>query len=415
MPPSYRRRRASAALLLSAASILAACGGDTSAAESEEEAPEVILSSDDLVQARLGGVSTGVILTGSLEPSERVTVTAQVAGTAEGVRVDRGTRVSRGQLLATIQAAGVQSSAAGARANVEAARANAEVARRQRDASRALYEQGAISELEYRRTEAALEAANAQVAAAQAQSAGASEQAGRTRITSPIAGAVAARTVEPGEAVSVGDPLFEVVDSRTLELSGRIPVELAQKVRVGQAVSFTLDAYPGRTFQGTVARIDPVADAQTRQVGIYVQLPNSDGEVIAGQFARGQVIGEQLTDVLVIPVNAVRGAGEEASVLVVEDGVVVRRPVELGARDDQQGVVVITDGLQPGDQVIATPGATIAEGSRVTIQQPRGGVERDTGGRASTPVGAGADGVAGDADDANQADASRDTSAGGAR
>lgn len=387
MPPSSGRVRASAALLFTATVLMSACGGDSSAAESEEKTQTIVLSTSDLVQARLGDVSSGVLLTGSLQPSQRVPVTAQVAGTAQEVRVDRGTRVSQGQLLTTIQAEGVRSQAAGAEASVTAARANAEVARRQRDASRALYEQGAISELEYRRMEAALEAANAQVAVAEAQAAGATEQAGRTRVVAPIAGVVSDRSVEPGQAVSVGDPLFEVVDSRMLELSGRIPVGLAQRVSVGQDVTFTLDAYPGRTFEGRVARMDPVADAQTRQVGIHVQLPNRNGEVIAGQFARGQVVGERQEDVVIIPATAIRGAGETASVLVVEEGRVVRRPVELGARDDAQGVVVITSGLQPGDQVIATPGATVAEGTRVTVQQPRGGIERDTGGRGSTPVG----------------------------
>ncbi|HLV24802.1 MAG TPA: efflux RND transporter periplasmic adaptor subunit [Gemmatimonadales bacterium] len=387
MHSTSRRLAANVLVYIGALSVLAACGGDTSATESESDAATVLLSTDDLVQARLASVSSGVVVTGSLEPAERVSVVAQVAGTAGAVNVDRGSRVSAGQVLTTIEAAGVRSQAAGAAANVEAARANAEVALRQRDASRALHQQGAISELEFRRAEAALQAANAQVALAEAQAAGASEQAVRTRVTSPIAGVVSDRNLERGEAVSVGDMLFEVVDSRTLELSGRIPVELAQRVSVNQPVTFTLDAYPGRTFEGRVARKDPVADAQTRQVGIYVQLPNRNSEVIAGQFARGQVVGDRQEDVVVVPIPAVRGAGADASVFIVENGVVVRRPVELGTRDDVNGVVVVTSGVQPGDQILATPGAAIPEGTRVSLQQPRGGVERDTGGRPSTTVG----------------------------
>lgn len=381
------RRAASTLATILAISLLAACGGDTSADSEDADANTLLLSTDDIVEARLGSVASGVVLTGSLEPAERVSVAAQVAGTAGSVNVDRGSRVSAGQVLTTIEAAGVRSQAAGAAANVEAAKANAEVALRQRDASRALFQQGAISELEFRRAEAALQAANAQVALAEAQSAGASEQAVRTRVTAPIAGVISDRNVEPGEAVSVGDILFEVVDSRTLELSGRIPVELAQVVSVGQPVSFSIDAYPGRTFEGRVARKDPVADAQTRQVGVYVQLPNRDGNVIAGQFARGQVVGDTQEDVVVIPTTAVRGAGEAAAVLIVENGLVVRRPVQLGTRDDVQGVVVITSGVQPGDQVLATPGGTVPEGSRVTVQEPRGGIERDTGGRPASTVG----------------------------
>src|SRR5690606_23088677 len=205
--------------------------------------PGAILSTTDIVSVRVGDVSTGVMLTGSLQPAETVTITAQVNGTVGPINADRGTRVARGHLLTTIEAEGVRSQATGAQASVEAARANAEVARRQSEASRALFEQGAISELEYQRAAAAYEAANAQVAVAVAQAAGASEQAGRTRITAPFAGVVSSRSVEPGEAVNSGDPMFQVVNSSTLELSGRIPVDLAQQVRVGQAVTFRLDAY----------------------------------------------------------------------------------------------------------------------------------------------------------------------------
>lgn len=382
-----RSSRAVALLASVAVLSLAACGGNSSAAEAEAAENVVLLASTDLAEVRRGEVASGVLLTGSLEPAERVAVLAQVAGTAGQIRADRGDRVTRGQLLTTIEAEGVRSQAAGAQANVEAARANVEVARRQRDASRALFEQGAISELEFQRTEAALEAARAQLAAAEAQAAGAGEQAGRTNIRAPITGVVSDRQVEAGQAVSIGDRLFEVVDPRQLELSGRIPVELAQRVRVGQPVTFTLDAYPGRSFQGRVNRIDPVADAQTRQVGIYVRLPNPNGELIAGQFARGRVVGERLEDVLVVPEGAIRGTGDQRTVLVVADGRVVRRPVTLGPRDEAQGVVVVRDGLQEGEQVIATPGTTIVEGAQVRVADPRGGIERDTAGRASTPVG----------------------------
>lgn len=385
-PHSPPRTSTVATLLLLPAILLAACGGGANGSGSDQEEPGAVLSTTDITTVRRGNVSTGVMLTGSLQPKERVTLTAQVNGTVGPINADRGTRVARGHLLTTILAAGVRGQAAGAEASVGAARANAEVARRQADASRALFEQGAISELEYQRAAAAYEAANAQVEVAVAQSAGASEQAGRTRITAPFTGVVSSRSVEAGEAVSPGDPLFQVVNSSTLELSGSIPVDLAQQVRVGQEVTFRLDAYPGRTFEGRVDRVDPVADAQTRQVGLYVTLPNRNGEIIAGQFARGQVVGDQVTDVLVIPAGALRGSSSEPAVLVVENSRIARRAVTLGVRDDVEGVVVVTSGLNEGDQVLATPGAAITEGTLVRVDRPRTGVEQDTTGRQTTPV-----------------------------
>src|SRR5690606_23975999 len=115
-----------------------------------------------------------------------------------------------------------------------------------------------------------LEAAQAQLASAQAQATGATEQARRTTVTAPFAGEVSKRTVNLGEAVNPGGTMFTVVNSSILELAGQVPVDQAAQVREGMPVVFTLDAYPGREFSGTVARVSPVADPGTRQVGVVM-------------------------------------------------------------------------------------------------------------------------------------------------
>ncbi|HRN52996.1 MAG TPA: efflux RND transporter periplasmic adaptor subunit, partial [Gemmatimonadaceae bacterium] len=140
----------------------------------------------------------------------------------------------------------------GVRASVAAAEANVAVARTRRDASRRLYEAGAISKIDLENSEAAYAAAEAQAAAAR-------ESAGFTAVQSPIAGTVSDRRVESGTAVRVGDAMFTVVSTSELELAGRVPVDEAGAIRVGQDVRFTIDAFAGRTFTGRVARKDPIA------------------------------------------------------------------------------------------------------------------------------------------------------------
>lgn len=382
--PLDRMWRSGLGLLL-AVGATAGCGGET--APEASEAPVVALAPQDVATARTSSLETGVVLSGTLQPSERATVTAQVAGTIGQVNVDRGTSVRRGEVMAVIVAAGVRSEAAGARAGVAAAQANLDVARRQRDASQALYEGGAISELEFRRTEAALNAAEAQLAAARAQAAGAGEQASRATITAPISGIVSARSVEPGEAIRVGDPMFEVVNSSSLELAGQIPVDAAGGVQPGQIVSFSLDAFPGQEFAGSVARVDPVADPQTRQVGVYVRLPNADRRIVGGQFARGRLIGQTFSNVVVVPTSAVMTDGGAASVYVVADGRVTRRTVTPGARDERAGVIVVESGLQVGEQVLIQPTTAIADGTRVTLAGSPGAAGGDT---AAAPAAAAA-------------------------
>jgi RND family efflux transporter MFP subunit len=215
--------------------------------------------------------------------------------------------------------------------------------------------------------QAAYAAAEAQVAAARAQATAAGEAAGFTVVTSPLTGAVSARLVEPGQAVRVGDELMTIVNTSTLELAGRVPVDQAGGIRIGQPVTFSLDAFPGREFRGTVARKDPAADPATRQVGVFVRLPNPAGEITAGQFARGQVSGQRVSGAVTVPVTAVTGTGAESAVYVVKDNKLARRAVTLGARDERAGTVAIATGLQAGERVLARPASNVADGQAVVV------------------------------------------------
>src|SRR5690606_20650253 len=133
--------------------------------------------------------------------------------------------------------------------------------------ARTLYERGAVSQIDMQTAEAGYRAAEGQLAAARAQLAAASESARRASVGSPIAGEVSDRHVNEGEAVNPGDPLVTIVNTTTLELAGQVPVQAAARVNAGQPVRFSVDAYPGQFFDGTVARVEPTADPNTRQVG----------------------------------------------------------------------------------------------------------------------------------------------------
>lgn len=363
---------------LALAASLGACGGSGETPESTTGTPAdsaaagaMVLTAADVTTATVRDVTSGIILTGSLEPATAVKITAQVGGTISSLAVDRGSRVSRGQRLATINAEGVRSQAAGARAAVAAAASNLAVLKTRRDAATRLLAAGAISQVDHDNAEAAYRAAEAQVAAAQAQAAAADEMAGFTAVTSPIDGVVSERPVEQGEPIAVGDPMLTVVNTGLLELAGRVPVDEAAAVRIGQPVTFTLEAFPGRTFRGTVDRKDPTASASDRQVGVYVRLPNARGEVIAGQYARGEVAGRAVRGALTVPATAVQGTGSEAAVFVVAGNRLARRPVKLGARDAASGVVVIAEGLREGDRVLVRPVPGLSDGQPVSLAADR--------------------------------------------
>lgn len=368
----YKRASRSAGLVAAAALALgaAACGGgEGEAAEAGAAAEQdnvTVLGPRDVAPVEMTQLASGVALTGSLEPFRTAEVKAQVPGVVRGLAVDRGSRVGAGQVLARIEAAGIQSQAAGARSGVAAAQAQVSLARRQLESARTLYQAGALSELDFRAAEAQFQAAQAQLAAARSNATGASEQAGRTAVTAPFAGSVSERTVNEGEAVNPGQTVLTVVNSEYLELRGQVPVDQANQVRPGQPAEFSLTAFPGRTFGGTVARVDPVADAATRQVGVTLRLRN-EGQLIAGMFASGRVVTGGDRQVLAVPAAAVRGQGTGQHVLAVVGDSVVRRPVTLGGRDDARGVVAVLSGVQAGERVIVSPG-TVPAGAKVRVQ-----------------------------------------------
>lgn len=357
--------RTSRALAAAALLGLAGCGDDD-AAGADREAEVVVLGAQDLSTATVAEVGGGIVLSGSLNPYRSAEVRAQVPGTVTGIRADAGDRVGEGQVLATIQAAGIRSQAAGAQSGVAAAQANLALARRQLESARMLYEAGAMSEIDFRAAQTQLEAAEAQLAGARAQASTAGEAAERTVVRAPFAGEVSARTVEEGEAVNPGQPLFRVVNTSILELAGQVPVDQAARVSAGQPVEFTLSAYPGRTFSGRVARVEPTADPQTRQVAVYVQLPNQDRRLVGGLFATGRIATAGGSTAVTVPAQAVRTRGTQEYVLVVANGEIARRPVTTGTRDESRGVVAITSGLEGGERVLVALGE-INEGTQVRL------------------------------------------------
>lgn len=417
-----RRPLVALALLLA----LSACGGDGAPEVADAESAPLVLASSDVAEVETGELQTGIQITGTLEPAQQVEVKAQVGGTIGAVRYEEGQAVGRGAVMATVTAEGVRSQAAATRAGVgsaqagvgtaragvtsaqagiasaqaaiEAAQAQLALAREQAESAQFLYDQGAMSRLDNQAAQAQVEAAQAQVASARAaltsargqvtasqgqvaaaegqvasarsQATSAGEQAARTSVRSPLSGFVSARSVELGQAVNPGETLFTVVSTSALELRGEVGVQDVRRIRVGDAVEFRVDGYPGETFRGAVSRIDPVADPATRQVGVYLRMANPSG-LVGGLFATGTIISETIADALLVPESAVRTRqtedGEAATVYVLRGGVIRQQSVGVVQRDAARGVVAVQGEIAAGERVIVAPTTDTVDGARVRL------------------------------------------------
>ena len=144
------------------------------------------------------------------------------------------------------------------------------------------------------------------------------------------------------------------------------------------SIARRVNAAPEQELSGRVARIDPVADPGTRQVGVYVRLANAKHQIIAGQFATGRIVGERIENAIVIPEVAVRGEGDSTFVLVVADGRVAKQPVTVGPSDRSTGQVSIAKGLEGGERIIVTPSLQLAAGTQVVLASDKAAAPGET-------------------------------------
>lgn len=188
---------------------------------------------------------------------------------------------------------------------------------------------------------------------------------------------VASRLISEGEMVndSPATNLFRLVIDRPLKLKANVPERHAGEIRVGQHVDVTVEAWPGETFAGTVARVNPTVDRENRTFEIEVGIPNAERRLRPGSFSKASVLTREQADVPTIPEEAlVRFAGV-VKVFVVRDETARALPVETGARIEVDALGHIQNweeargDFQPGDIVVTSGHSQLAEGTPVRIRE----------------------------------------------
>jgi len=190
-------------------------------------------------------------------------------------------------------------------------------------------------------------------------------------IRSPIDGVVAERKAEPGTQIAVTKPdILRIVALNAIYFDGQLPESQYAEVRVGQAVAVTVDAVPGRTFQGHVNKIYPVASS-ARSFTVRITLTNEGKQLRPQMFARGRITLATHLHAIVVPRDAVLEPQEKEGVrtgyvFVVENDKAHKRDVTLGFSDFSY--VEVTHGLLSGDAVVTVGQAQLADGDSVNIQ-----------------------------------------------
>lgn len=190
-------------------------------------------------------------------------------------------------------------------------------------------------------------------------------------IRCPIAGQVSSRTANTGQVMAVGAAIVRVVSLSTVFFEPTVTERELRRVRVGQPVQVSVNAFPGRTFTGTVTKIYPSASEGSRAFSIRVSIANPQGLLRPRMFAQGRIESERHDAVVLAPdAGIVRSAQSEGRghLFVVKDGVAERKDVQIGLRADDGRRVQVT-GVEAGAQVVVSGMLGLTDGARVTAAE----------------------------------------------
>ena len=323
-----------------------------------------------------GDLRETVDVVGTLAPKFQAEVKSEYSGTVTDVLVTEWVRVTKGTILLRFDAREAEAAAQAARANVLSADVAARRAQREMERTGKLKTAGLATDQVLDDARTAVDAAQAQLAAARAQREMAETRLAKTVIRAPMDGVVASRSVNPGDYIeNMGSPkpMFRIVDNRRLELTATVPSARLAAVKLGQPLSFTTDAVPGRTFEGSIAFVNPAADEESRAVKVVAVVDNRDGALKTGLFVKGVIVTGERKGVLRVPRSALVTwdlVARKAVVFVVEGEKALRREVATGAAAGDD--VEVTAGLSAGQSVVTRGAFNLRDGDRIQVEARKG-------------------------------------------
>lgn len=320
--------------------LLSSCGGNNKKATEEvKEIPKVRIETVDLVP-----VDQLSVFTATVEANSVNNIAPAIPGRIREIRVDVGSRVAKGQLLATMD-------------GTNYSQQQTQLATLKRDYERysELYNVGGISKQQLDQLKAQLDVAETAL----------KNLGENTRLTSPISGVVTARNYDPGDVAS-GLPILTVESINPVKVVINVSEAFYSKISKGMSAQIEIDALDGETFEGKVSLIHPTLNANSRTFPVEIELDNKDFRVRPGMFSRVTMNFGTNNSPLVTDMAVLKQSGSnDRYVFVEKDGKAVYTLVELGVRIGNKYEIV--SGLNKGDKVITDGNTGLINGSEVEV------------------------------------------------
>jgi membrane fusion protein (multidrug efflux system) len=355
-------------VMLAVASTLAACGKSPGEPPKPVAAAEskLLISPEDVLTVQTDTIASGPVITGSVQPERKADVRAEVSAIVLQVLKENGDAVKRGDVLVRLDETAIRDSMTSAEEATRAARQSLDGAERVLERTRTLRTSGMMSTQALEDAEIKRNNAQSDLAAAKTRSVQAQQQLQRTVIRAPFDGVVSERKVSNGDTAQVGKELIKVIDPASMRFEGLVSADKIGEVKVGLPVRFRINGYPGKDFVGKVRRVDPAADAVTRQVAVLVDFAQQTQPRVAGLYAEGRIESDSVA-ALMLPESALIRAGDASFAWRLSGKILTKTPLTIGVRDARTGQWEIRRGLAAGDTVMRNPGSGFKDGQKVEL------------------------------------------------
>ena len=302
---------------------------------------------------------------GTLKAYEEVIVSSEVDGILKSIRVQEGSPVTQGQLIAEIKETDYRLDTERAAVALKQAEASLAYAKQEYERKEALYRKDLVAKQQFDDVLARLVLSQGDVDRAKMGLDLAHEKLAKTSIYAPMAGAVKEKRVTAGEYIRNGTFLVSIIRTEMLKLSFTITEKDVGSLRVGQDVAFTVDAFPGREFRGQLKTIYPSLEEKTRSLQLEAVLTNADQSLKPGLFARVTLYTGPARSTVVAPITALLYDNSRTKLFVVEGDRAKEREVKTGRKYGE--FMEITEGLKEEEIVVTVGQNNLMEGVLVNV------------------------------------------------
>ncbi|MGR1254889.1 efflux RND transporter periplasmic adaptor subunit [Aeromonas veronii] len=301
---------------------------------------------------------------GFIEPNQGVTLSTELAGTIDAITFESGKPVKADQLLLSLDST-VE------RANLRASQAKLPAAKAKFDRFQNLYKTSSISKEQLDEAEAAYRSLEADIESLKATIT-------RREVRAPFSGVVGLRNVFLGQYLQPGTDIVRLEDTSVMRLRFTVPQTDISKIKLGQTIKINVDAYPQTQFDGHITAIEPAVNFQSGLIQVQADIPNNDGQLRSGMFARASIILPTVKDQIVIPQTAISFTLYGQNVYVIKEGeetdkegnkvkVLRAKQVVVKAGERRGNDVHVLSGIQAGDQIVLSGQVRLSNDTKVHV------------------------------------------------